>query len=37
LGAEIEFGGTRVIGDEAFFFALVEGTEAGAVDGGHRR
>ena len=37
LGAEIEFGGTRVIGDETFFFALVKGAEARAVDGGHRR
>ena len=31
LGAEIECGGVRVIGDEAFFFALVNG-EVRAID-----
>jgi hypothetical protein len=35
LGAEVEFGGARVIGNEAFFFALVERVEFDAVDGGH--
>jgi hypothetical protein len=33
LGAEIEFSGARMIGNEAFFFALVEALEFGAVDG----
>ncbi|MGB6595855.1 MAG: hypothetical protein WA621_18015 [Candidatus Acidiferrum sp.] len=35
MSAEIEFGGTRMIGDEALFFALVERVELGAVDRGH--
>jgi hypothetical protein len=35
LGAKVEFGGARVVGDEAFFFALVEGVKFGAVDGSH--
>jgi hypothetical protein len=35
LGAEVKFGGTRMIRDEAFFFALVERMEFGAVDSAH--
>ena len=35
LCAEVEFGGTRMIGDETFFFALVEGVEFGAIDDSH--
>jgi hypothetical protein len=35
LGSEIKFSGARVGGDEAFFFALVESVEFGAVDGIH--
>lgn len=36
LGAEVEFGGSGMVGDEAFFFALLESEKAGAIDGGHR-
>jgi hypothetical protein len=35
LRAQIELGGTRVVGDEEPFFALVEGVEFGAVDVNH--
>jgi hypothetical protein len=35
LGAKIEFRGTRMIGDEAFFFALVKRLKTSAVDVGH--
>jgi hypothetical protein len=35
LGAEVEFSGARMIYDETFFFALMEGVQAGAVHGDH--
>ena len=35
LGAKIEFGGARMIGDETLFFAVVERMEFGAVDSAH--
>jgi hypothetical protein len=35
LGAKIELGGARMLGDEAFFFALMERVEFDAVDGSH--
>src|SRR5580704_6224584 len=35
LCAKVEFSGARVLGDEAFFFARVEGVEFGAFDVGH--
>jgi hypothetical protein len=37
LGTEIEFGGARVTGYEALFFALLERVKTTAFDHGHER